>query len=382
MNTDYTDELTLALILDSIRVLIEHKFANETIEALVNFNDSTSSQIISSAGYSAYTTSNNGYFEKFLKDVELPDGQRLVSKAFTKLCSAIMKNSYPNHGLMSIVRCLKEIKGSKDYNNLEIYTNLLCVYKHTLMKFTTSQTKAVIEMKDISSDHFFRGLIEFLNDGEIEKILNEVLEIHANSSYTFSLNNELSEYAHLKYINKLFLLKAKTLNENTKQELHSVIFSALDLLNVILELIHSQYEVSKSKEKQSKLCYYHQFHSKGVEILNLIKSSILSESSLISDVDENKLIFTITQYINFEVLYKCSPLNYSNFSRYVNPVVSTHSSTSVSANALKCTTQIVKLWEKLPPARRPSLSLYYTKDSCGVSAAHSIIVNALQRPEE
>ena len=82
-NDEY--DFALAIILDCIRVLIENKFKNEVATILVDFNQSSDSSIHYNKGRGSYMMSRHGFFEKFLRDVELPSGKRLVSKAFVKL---------------------------------------------------------------------------------------------------------------------------------------------------------------------------------------------------------------------------------------------------------------------------------------------------------
>ena len=78
-------DTALAIILDCIRVLIENKFKDEVATILVEFNQSSESSIHYNKGHGSYMMPRNGFFEKFLRDVELPTGKRLVSKAFVKL---------------------------------------------------------------------------------------------------------------------------------------------------------------------------------------------------------------------------------------------------------------------------------------------------------
>lgn len=104
VNDKYLFEKTIANILDCIRVLIENKYRGEVAGILTMFNDHTENVSMINSGYSTRTTLRNGYFSSFLKNVESPTGKRLVSKAFTKLCSGIMKNSYPSAGLLNIIK--------------------------------------------------------------------------------------------------------------------------------------------------------------------------------------------------------------------------------------------------------------------------------------
>ena len=66
----------------------------------------------------------------------------------------------------------------------------------------------------------------------------------------------------------------------------------------------------KDKDKNSKLSFSHEFHIKDLEIVQVIYNDIISESSILTDVDENKLILTLISYINFEHNYQI--INYQD----------------------------------------------------------------------
>lgn len=203
------------------------------------------------------------------------------------------------------------------------------------MKFLTNPTKAVLEMKDISNDSFFANLKEFLNEAEIDSILNIVLEIEPHDSYPLNDLDSLPFSIGLKYVNKLFLSKSKGMSDKMRFKLQSVISMALETLSVILSLVYVHHITLKKKDANKKWSYYHQFHTRDLDAVTLIKDSILSESSLLTEIDENKIIFTILSYINFERKYKCFGTD-QDIDLFVNATVSTHSTKDVSSNALKC----------------------------------------------
>ena len=379
-NDEY--DFALAIILDCIRVLIENKFKNEVATILVDFNQSSDSSIHYNKGRGSYMMSRHGFFEKFLRDVELPSGKRLVSKAFVKLWASIIKNPYPTQEMINIVNWIKDIKYSKNEENYEIYGSLLEIYKHCLIKFTTNTSKAQIDMKEVDRDPLFSQLIDLLNNTEIDNILNEVLEIEINQNYEYVFNREQMQFSKLKYVNKQFLKRFERFSPENRLEFCKVISAALDLFYVILEWVYIYYKMLKDKDKNSKLSFSHEFHIKDLEIVQVIYNDIISESSILTDVDENKLILTLISYINFEHNYQMINYQDGNDSENWNPVVSSYSSNSVSSNALRCTWQILKIWDLLPNARKPMLAMYHHQEQFGLLSSSHILSQAVFKPEQ
>ena len=110
-----------------------------------------------SSSYPSYGGGSNKLFQmlKELSSIESSVGTYSVTKAISKLGSIIMRDPSPSHNLMKIFECVKSLKISKTLDNLEVQLNLLELYKHTLLKFTTWMTKTDIDIKNANQDQAF-----------------------------------------------------------------------------------------------------------------------------------------------------------------------------------------------------------------------------------
>ena len=99
-------------------------------------------------------------------------------------------------------------------------------------------------------------------------------------------------------------------------------------------------------------------------------------------MDENKLILTLISYINYERNYHILDFQYRNYFGDSNSAVSSYRSNSASSNALRCISQILKIWDLLPNTRKPMLAMYYQQESFGLRASDEILSQALIQPEQ
>ena len=158
----------------------------------------------------------------------------------SNLGAIIMKDPSPSQNLMKIFDWIRNLKISNTIDNLEVQLNLLDLYKHTLLKFSTSMTKADIELKNIIQDPFFTMLKDFLNDSNLANIIEEVLEVVQNDNVNFDDEFVNNTTLRIEIINKMYKNYRKEMTTNDKIMLKSVICLALECLNIILSMIYTQ----------------------------------------------------------------------------------------------------------------------------------------------
>lgn len=336
--------------------------------------------------YSTYGTSGHNKLNHMLKElnnVEYSVGEYPITKAVSKLGSIIMADPYPSQSLMSILDCVKDLKYKSSKENLEIQKNLLETYKHALLKFLTSPNKTNYQLRSLQNDSFLATLKEFLNDADIQKILEETLELERND--LMSLDNLMLHDVtqSLPFINKIFKRYKEDLGSEDLEMIRTVVLISLECLHIILDLIYIQLIVEKDKEAKENLGYLHQLHLTHLGIVQYIKEALLNNASFVTDLDDNKLLLTIASYIHFENRYGCQVNKREpSLDGVRSSVVSYESCSNVSTVALKCMNQIVRIWELYPVSKRPSLASYLTYESNSFTYAHVIMANALSHPEE
>lgn len=127
-----------------------------------------------------------------------------MTKAISRLGPVIMADPYPPNKLVQVLDVIKELKYKMNSRNLEIYLNLLETYKLALLKYSTCPTKANYNLKAVNTDQFFENITRFLNDSEIQKILEEVLELEKNQINILDQDFSLDSTKSLQFINKIF----------------------------------------------------------------------------------------------------------------------------------------------------------------------------------
>lgn len=164
--------------------------------------------------------------------------------------------------------------------------------------------------------------------------------------------------------------------------LKSVICSALECLNIVFELIHTQISLDRNKGQKEKLAYQHQYHLTSLMIVPYIKDALLNSNSFAADLDENKLLLTIISYIDFETKYECPIDQRLGDDEFDSSLVGFEYRRNISSIAYKSMIHVVKIWELFPVSKRPSLSTYLTMDNNNFSLIHRVINMALENPEE
>ncbi|CAI2379389.1 unnamed protein product [Moneuplotes crassus] len=303
-------------------------------------------------------------------------GNYHVTKAICGLGPAIMSDPYPSSNLIQILEVIKEIKYRMNRANLEIYLNLLETYKLALQKFQTCPTKANLNLKNVQKDKFFHTIRSFLDDCDIQKILEEVLEIDTNNVNILSEGYPFKSSERFLYINKILKKYQDECTAEDKLIIKSLVLSALECLNIILEMIHTVTIVKKDKNISKMSKGIHQYHMINLRIVNYIKEALLANSSFMTDLEENKILLTVAHYINFESRHSL-PTDERKVIHY-----SCGSLLNASSAALRCLTQIVRIWELSPVSRQISLAPYLSYEDNGFKHSSTMIAKSLSNPEE
>lgn len=329
--------------------------------------------------YSMHTNSSHNRLINLFKELNNLEwnymrGDYLVTKAISKLGPVIMSDPYPSNKLILILNVIKDLKYKMNSNNLEIYLNLLETYKLALLKFRTCPTKANYDLRTVHTDQFFETLIRFLDDSEVHKILEEVLELDKNEIDILDKGFTLNTTKSLQFINRIFKNNQENCSCEDKILIKSLILSSLECLDIILEMIHSLLITKKNKNLNEKSHNLHQHHMANLSVIIYIREALLSNSSFMTDFDDNKLLITIASYVHFEDRYSV-PVHERNLrvKDNTNMVVSYDSLFNVSSIALRCLTQIIRIWELSPVSRRPSLVSYLSYSENGFSNIDTII---------
>lgn len=148
-------------------------------------------------------------------------------------------------------------------------------------------------------------------------------------------------------------------------------------------MIHTLIITNKDKSLKERSHSLHQHHMANLSVVTYIKEALLSNSSFMTDFDDNKLLLTISSYIHFEEKYSIAVHERNlRVEDNTNMVASYDSLFNVSSISLRCLTQIIRIWELSPVSRRPSLVAYLSYSENGFSNIDIIISRALLNPEE
>ena len=255
-------------------------------------------------------------------------------------------------------------------------------YKHALLKFTTNPFKSNLELKNLQNDAFIGMLKDFLNDADIHYLLENILELTINDSSKADSASWLDHTHKMTYVNKIYKNSSEKRSTEDTVLIKSAILSALECSDIIFEMIHTQITLEKKTERE-KHAFVHQHHLSHLSIVQYIKEALLNSSSFVADLDDNKLLLTIAAYIHFETRYACPrDSRVSPIDDHLSGVVNYDEYLNVSSIALKCMTQVVKIWELLPVSKVPSLTSYLAYDGNNFMHAHVILEKSLVNPEE
>jgi len=151
-------------------------------------------------------------------------------------------------------------------------------------------------------------LKRFLDDSDVHKILEEVLELEKNDIDMMSDEFNIENTKSLPFINRMFKNYQEHMNSEDRVLVKSLILSALECLDVILDMINTVITMKKDKNLKEKINCLHQYHMTHLSVVKYIKEALLSNSSFMTDLDDNKLLLTIASYIHFENRYSI-PMN-------------------------------------------------------------------------
>jgi hypothetical protein len=256
-------------------------------------------------GYGSSGRNKLSHILKELNNMEFSIGEYPITKAATQLACMIMNDTYPPMYLLSLVNSIKEMRYNNKKDRIEIQANLLETYKQALLKFKTCMTKSNIELKNLQSDAFFGALKDFLNDADIEKLIEDTLELETSNDMEIE-NQDFQLYSHkLVYVNKLFNSFDDELSNEDILKIKNVISTSLECLQIILNLVFTQITMEKDKNFKEKFGFFHQHHIGHLNVVQYIKNALLSGVSLVSDLDDNRLLLTIASYVRFEDRYRC-----------------------------------------------------------------------------
>lgn len=177
-------------------------------------------------------------------------------------------------------------------------------YKHALLKFTTNPFKSNLELKDLQNDAFIGLLKDFINDADIHTLIENILELTINDSNKGDSVSWLNHTHKMTYINKMYKNSGEKRSVEDSLLIKSAILSALECLDIIFEMIHTQITLEKKTERE-KFAFVHQHHLSHLRIVQYIKEALLNSSSFVTDLDDNRLLLTIAAYIHFETRYAC-----------------------------------------------------------------------------
>lgn len=212
------------------------------------------------------------------------------------------------------------------------------------------------------------------------EVLETVLELKQNENSIFS--SASSSDMRLNFVNKLYDTLRDNLKIQDKKMLKKVIQSALECMNIILDLIHTKITVKKDANLNDKINSLHQQHICQLTIVSHIEEMFVPKSSYSTDLEDNKFLKTIASYIGFEYKYSMptgsdiEPANVSSMQ------VTSDKFMNVSSVAIKCLTQIVRVWELSPVSKRPSLASFLTHHENNLMNCHQLISRFVGNPEE
>ena len=390
-DSEYVNKMTLNTIGSIISAIsslyTQPQYRNTVTECLSHFEKSIDDFDKPYTNiYTNHGSSNNNKLNHMLKDlnnIEFSLGEYPVTKAITKLGAVIMSDPLPSHYLMNLLYCIKDMKFKHKKENLSIQLHMLETFKHALLKFTTSLTKSNMELKNLQSDGFVGSMKDYLNDADIEKVIEEALELVVNQN-TGIRNSKIDLSSHrLVHINKMFSNYQEDISSKQLDTIKDVIATSLECIQIILNLVYTQLILEKDNSLKSKSTFLHQHHIGQLSVVQYIKDALLSNISFMTDLDDNKLLLTIASYVRFENSY-LYPINTrtSDTNRVVSSTVSYERHINVSSIALNCMTEIVRIWELFPVSKRPSLASYLTHENNTFAGSHKIISNCNMNVEE
>jgi hypothetical protein len=212
------------------------------------------------------------------------------------------------------------------------------------------------------------------------EVLETVLELKNNESNIFS--NSGTTDMKLAFVNKLYNTLKDNLRIQDKRLLKKVIQSALECLNIVLDLIHTKIILKLDTGLKDRINSLHQQHICQLTIVNHIEEMFVSKSSYSTDLEDNKFLKTIVSYIGFEYKYAMPVGNEVEMTSISSMQVTSDKFMNVSSVALKCLTQIVRVWELSPVSKRPSLASFLTHQHNNLMNCHQLILRFTGNPEE